>query len=68
MQSVLASRAPMMAALGNGIAGHDNMISLSLDWEVLGPFQIGTRGKTIALDGNSNIEECTDSNRGNVGR
>lgn len=43
-QIVLASMAAMMAPLKDGNAHHDYMINISLDWEVLGPFQIGTRG------------------------
>lgn len=42
--NVIASRQVVMAAIEEGKEHHKDLITLSSDWEVLGPFQIGTRG------------------------
>ncbi|KAI9877754.1 MAG: hypothetical protein M1830_002919 [Pleopsidium flavum] len=50
IQIVQASMTSMMVPLKDGNAHNDNLINLSLDWEVLGPFQIGTREATWGAD------------------
>ncbi len=45
----LALKTVNMVPMGSRNRHHDSMIDISYDWEVLGPFQIGTRGKFYAL-------------------
>lgn len=46
--NTLASQEVVMAAM-NSNEDHGEAIDISTDWEVLGPFQIGTRGMHSSL-------------------
>lgn len=48
---VMASREVVMGVAKDGNEHHKNSIDLSTDWEVLGPFQIGTRGAISSVLG-----------------
>lgn len=46
--NAMASQEVVMAAM-NSTEDHGEPIDISTDWEVLGPFQIGTRGMHSSL-------------------
>ena len=47
--NVLASQEVVMAISTDSDEHHGALLDLSTEWEVLGPFQIGTRGAVSSL-------------------